>query len=136
VKLLIVDDEAPVVDFLDGAARAFGVEEVDTAASGEDALGKVIRADYDLITLDIRMPGATGLEILSVLRNMCPHAIIAVVSGHIPPDLDAETAASADVMMVKPIHLEAVGALVEAARKIREARESVREMSTFAVATS
>lgn len=135
MNILIVDDEKPVIEFLRGAARASGVPSVDTAGSGEEALGMVIRTPYDLITLDIQMPGVTGLEILSVLRNMCPHAVIAVVSGHIPPDLDEELASSADVLLSKPIHLSEFSELVIAAQQILEARERVRALSQTPVDT-
>ncbi len=134
VNILIVDDDRPVVDFLKGAARATGISGVDTAQSGEEALGRVIRKEYDLVTLDIQMPGASGLEILSVLRSMCPHAVIAVISGHIPSDIDEEDASAADVMISKPIHLEVFSELVEATRQIATARERVRSLSTVSVA--
>jgi CheY-like chemotaxis protein len=55
MRVLIVDDEPTVLDFFSQAARAKGVENVDTASTGEEALTKVIGQNYDLITLDIRM---------------------------------------------------------------------------------
>ena len=55
MNILIVDDDSTTVAFLKGAARATGSEAVDTAQSGEEALGQVIRKRYDLITLDIQM---------------------------------------------------------------------------------
>jgi len=128
VKILIVDDERSVSDFLKGAARTRGIEDVDTAESGEEALGRVVQEEYDLITVDIKMPGVSGLEILSVLRSMCPHAVIAVISGHIPPELDEDTARAADVLLTKPIHLVTFGSLVEAAQQIMDARAAVRSL--------
>ena len=136
MKILIVDDEEPVVDFLTGAARTRGIAAVDTAASGEEALGRVVQEEYDLITVDLRMPGASGLEILSVLRSMCPHSVIAVISGHIPPGLDEETTEAADVLLTKPIHLATFGSLVEAAQQIVEARSMVRSLAEESVAES
>lgn len=129
MKILIVDDETPVVDFLKGAARTRGIGEVDTAQSGEEALGRVVQEEYDLVTVDIKMPGVSGLEILSVLRSMCPHAVIAVISGHIPPELDEDTAAAADVLLTKPIHLATFGRLMEATRQIMEARATVQSLA-------
>ena len=111
MRMLIVDDEPTVLEFFSEAARAKGVEVVDTASSGEDALGKVIGQLYDLITLDISMPGASGLEILSPIRNMCPHAIIAIISGHIPDDFTTEVAGCADLFMRKPFKLRLGGPL-------------------------
>lgn len=134
MKILVVDDETAVVEFLKGAARTRGIEDVDTAKSGEEALGRVVQEEYDLITVDIKMPGVSGLEILSVLRSMCPHAIIAVISGHIPPELDEETAAAADVLLTKPIHLATFGRLMAATQQIMEAREIVQSLAEEHVA--
>ena len=126
MRILIIDDEPDVVDFIKQVANAKGYTDIDVALSGEEALTQVIKGDYDLITLDIRMPGASGLEILSLLRNMCPHAIIAIVSGHFPEDISAETAGCADVMMRKPVALEKLHRLLDGAARISETMEDIR----------
>ena len=80
MRILIVDDTA-VVDFFCQVLKTRGITDPDTASSGEEAMGRVVNDQYDLITLDIRMPGANGLDILSMVRNTCPHAVI---SGNFP----------------------------------------------------
>ena len=55
---------------------------------------QVLRSVYDVITVDIQMPGASGLEIIAMLRNMCPHAIIAVVSGFLPETMSEDISAA------------------------------------------
>ena len=105
MRILMVDDDAQVVNFLREAARAAGHTDVDTAGSGDEALVKVIRGSYDLITLDIRMPGLSGLEVLAPVRDMCPHAVIAIVSGYIPEDPATDLAGCADVLISKPVSL-------------------------------
>ncbi len=129
MRVLIVDDEPTVLDFFSQAARAKGVENVDTASTGEEALAKVIGQTYDLITLDIRMPGASGLEILSPIRNMCPHAIIAVISGHIPDDFTNEMAGCADLLMHKPVNLVNFNKLMDGALKIAETLDSIKTLN-------
>jgi len=129
MRVLIVDDEPTVLDFFSQAARAKGVENVDTAATGEEALAKVIGQTYDLITLDIRMPGASGLEILSPIRNMCPHAIIAVISGHIPDDFTNEMAGCADLLMHKPVNLVNFNKLMDGALKIAETLDNIKTLN-------
>ena len=129
MRVLIVDDEPTVLDFFSQAARAKGVDDVETASSGEEALAKVIGQTYDLITLDIRMPGASGLEILSPIRNMCPHAIIAIISGHIPDDFTNEMAGCADLLMHKPVNLVNFNKLVDAALRVAETLEEVKALN-------
>ena len=128
MKILIVDDESEVADFLKNAAKTRGITDIDTAACGEEALGQVVRQHYDLITLDIRMPGVSGLEILSIMRNMCPHAVIIVISGYIPAGIDEETTAAADALIAKPIHLNLFAQLVDATQQIIAARETIQSL--------
>lgn len=129
MRVLIVDDDASVVDFFTQAARAKGVEHVDTAFSGEEAVSRVIGTAYDLITLDIRMPGASGLEVLSPIRNMCPHAIIAIISGHVPDDFNAEMGGCADLVMHKPINLAHFNRLLEGAQRIAKTLDDIRMLN-------
>ena len=126
MRILIVDDDPTVVDFFTQAANANGYSDVDTAETGEEALGKVIQGTYDLITLDIRMPGASGLEILSPLRTMCPHAVIAVISGHIPDEGSMDLAGCADVVFGKPVDLAKFTRLLDGAELIHNTMEEIR----------
>ena len=68
-SVLIVDDEAGVRSALSGVLRdeGYGVEAVD---SGEAALERVLRTNYDVIILDIWLPGLDGLATLARLRKM------------------------------------------------------------------
>lgn len=134
MKILVVDDEEAVVEFLRGAAKACGIKQVDTAASGEEALGQVIHTHYDAITVDIKLPGASGLEIVSILRNMCPHAVIAVISGHVPQQIDGAVLEAIDALICKPVRLNVVAALFAEAAAIAAARERLRAMSSFPIA--
>jgi CheY-like chemotaxis protein len=82
-----------------------------------------------LITLDIRLRGASGLEILSPIRNMCPHAIIAIVSGHIPDDFTTEMAGCADLLLHKPVNLANFNKLMDGALLISKTLEDVRTLN-------
>ena len=118
MKVLIVDDEKDVSEFFAKLSRAQGYPDVDTVASAQEAVAQVLRATYDLITLDIRMPGASGLEIVAMLRNMCPHAIIAVMSGYLPESVSGEVASCVDVMIDKPVPVDTFVRLLTAAAQI------------------
>ena len=121
MKLLIVDDEKIVSDFFVQLAKLRGYTDIDAVASGEEALTRVIRHNYNLITLDIQMPGVSGLEIIAMLRNMCPHAVIAIISGFIPEEISTEIAGCADVIIPKPVNIETFHKLLDSAAQIEEA---------------
>lgn len=125
MRILIVDDDTAVVDFFCQVLETRGITDPDTASSGEEAMGRVVNDQYDLITLDIRMPGANGLDILSMVRNTCPHAVIAVISGNFPEDIAEQTAVCADAMIGKPVKL------VDAAEQISGALSEVHELDCF-----
>ena len=120
MNILIVDDEKDISDFFVKLSRAQGYADIDTVASAQEAVAQVMRTSYDLITLDIRMPGAGGLEIVAMLRNMCPHAIIAVISGYLPDAVSAEVASCVDVMISKPVAVDTFSQLLAAAAQIRD----------------
>lgn len=129
MRVLIVDDSAEVADFLVESARLFKAEQVDRASSGEEALAFATRTTYDLITLDIRMPGVTGLDILSVIRSLCPHAVIAIVSGYLADAVESRSVESyADLLISKPISLEKFKRLMALTVQLIEVRKQIREL--------
>ena len=133
MKVLIVDDDVEVVRFFTQAVNAFGEAEIDTAGSGEEALTKVIRSNYDLITLDVVMPGASGLEVLAMVRDLCPHAIIAIVSGHVPEDVSDELSACADLILTKPVPLGTFHRVLRNVARVSEAVEDLRMLGDVPV---
>jgi len=133
VKLLIVDDEPAVIGFLSNVAHLEGDVEVDTASSGEEALAKVVQTNYDLISLDIQMPGTSGLEVLALLRNMCPHGVIAIISGNVGEEELPEIAGCADLIIQKPIALEKFRSLLQGAQQIYNHMHEIRALGEIPV---
>jgi two-component system nitrogen regulation response regulator NtrX len=79
--VLIVDDEAGVRSALTGVLRDEGYA-VDAVDSGEACLDRVARAPYDVIVLDIWLPGMDGLATLARLRERRVDAPVVMISGH------------------------------------------------------
>jgi two-component system nitrogen regulation response regulator NtrX len=79
--ILIVDDEAGVRASLAGVLRDEGYS-VDTVDSGEACLEQVTRTAYDLLLLDIWLPGLDGLDTLARLRERHVDAQVIMISGH------------------------------------------------------
>ncbi|MFQ6101062.1 MAG: response regulator transcription factor [Anaerolineae bacterium] len=80
-RLLIVDDEPSLRAGLRDLLSAMGYH-VEEAASGHEALELLENAPYDLMVLDIRMPGMSGVEVMHRARRMYPDLSIVVLTAH------------------------------------------------------
>ena len=66
--ILVVDDEADIVELVSYNLKKEGFG-VDSALNGETALGKIRKGKYDLVVLDLMLPGIQGMELCRILRN-------------------------------------------------------------------
>jgi two-component system nitrogen regulation response regulator NtrX len=80
-SILIVDDEAGVRSSLSAVLREEGYE-VDAVASGEACLDRAARQPYDVMLLDVWLPGIDGLTTLSRLRERGCDSEVVIISGH------------------------------------------------------
>src|ERR1700760_3972208 len=67
-RLLVVDDEATILELLSGSLRLAGFEVV-TAASGAEAVRAAASDRPDLVLLDVMMPDGDGFEVLRRMRS-------------------------------------------------------------------
>lgn len=86
-RILIVDDEKEFVDSLSERLTVRGYD-VTTSLSGEDALEKVKSYNFDVVILDVKMPGIDGIETLREIKRMKPLTEVIMLTG----DATAETA--------------------------------------------
>ncbi len=80
-SILIVDDEPGVRSALGGVLRDEGYE-VDAVDSGEACLERLAGQDYDVVLLDIWLPGMDGLATLARMRERQLEAQVVIISGH------------------------------------------------------
>lgn len=76
-RLLVVDDEPRILDFLRRALTAHGFV-VETASDGREALRALGQTDYDLVLLDLMMPGIDGVAVIREARanGGCPPVLV------------------------------------------------------------
>ena len=81
VAILLVDDEQ---EFLELMQRRLGRRgfEVSVASSGPEALILARERDFDVVLLDVLMPGMDGLETLRRLREVRPDTEVVMLTGH------------------------------------------------------
>ena len=94
MKLLVVEDERMLCDTIAKSLHHAGYE-VDCCYDGAEALERLLIEQYDLIVLDLHLPGMDGMEVLERLRRT-----------------DAETKAGANDYLEKPFHLQELAARV------------------------
>jgi two-component system, OmpR family, copper resistance phosphate regulon response regulator CusR len=80
MRLLVVEDEVRIRAFL---ARAFEIEgfTVDVVADGDEGLGLALTGDYELVILDLLLPGRDGLDVLSELHRRRPGLPVLILSA-------------------------------------------------------
>ncbi len=67
-KILVVDDEPDLVELVSYNLRKEGLE-VASASDGEEALRRIRQESFDLVMLDLMLPGIQGMELCRILRN-------------------------------------------------------------------
>lgn len=79
-SILIIDDEALVLETLNEALRAYG-HEVQTTPHPDDGLKLATQCDFDVVICDMFMPGADGFDVLQSIRKNKPGQKIIMASG-------------------------------------------------------
>ncbi|MFQ6038960.1 MAG: sigma-54-dependent transcriptional regulator, partial [Candidatus Aminicenantales bacterium] len=80
-RIHIIDDEPVIHEVLGDLLTGEGYA-VERSLNGEEALAKHTSDAYDLILLDLLMPGMNGLEVLKQLKKMDPHAVIIIITAY------------------------------------------------------
>lgn len=105
VSVLVVDDESPLRKALRGSLSASGFT-VEEARSGEEAVNAVQQTSFDVVLLDMNMPGIGGLEACRRIRDLRPNAgIVMVTVRDAEDDKVSALEAGADDYVTKPFQL-------------------------------
>jgi CheY-like chemotaxis protein len=78
--ILVVDDDELIL-FALGKTLKGDAKEVVTASTGTEAIKKISYCPYDLCLLDIHLPDMNGLELMKVIREMCPETRIIIMTA-------------------------------------------------------
>jgi len=80
-RVLIVDDEEKFVDYLSKRLINRGFD-VTKSYSGEDAIVKINHHNFDVVVLDVLMPGIDGIETLRAIKSAKPLVEVIMLTGH------------------------------------------------------
>ncbi len=123
-KILIVDDELIMRESLAGWLERDG-HHIDTAVSGEDALKKLKQTRYDILLVDIKMEGISGLDVLKHVNENEPEISVIMITayGSISTAIEAMKNGAYDYLL-KPFDPNELGVLIE---KIIQHQAQARE---------
>jgi len=113
--ILIIDDEAPLRQTLVRILQQAGFQ-VTSAENGEQGLSFIQTTDFDLVFMDLRMPGMAGLEVLKIIHNSHPDLPVVLFTAQ--PDLTSAVEAlrsGATDYLLKPLKPQV---LIERAQSI------------------
>ena len=112
MRLLIVEDEKELCDTIAKSLYDAGYE-VDTSYNGSEALEYVLTEEYDLIVLDLNLPGIDGMDILRELRRENEETKVLILSARSQiADKVEGLDAGANDYMEKPFHLQELEARI------------------------
>ncbi len=127
-KILVVEDEEKLARFTELELSHEGYE-VDKAFDGRSALDMAMEKDYDLILLDIMLPGLNGLEVLRRLHQDKDTPVILLTARDAVMDKVSGLDAGAVDYITKPFAIEELLARIRVALKLYGGREDLKAKS-------
>lgn len=106
MRVLLVDDEDEMVTALAERLSLRGIE-ADWVSSGEDAIARVTHKKYDIVVLDVKMPGMSGLETMEQVQKLQPETKVIFLTGHgSVSDFNSCIEAGACFYLMKPTNID------------------------------
>jgi DNA-binding response OmpR family regulator len=118
-RILVVDDEPGIVDLVSYGLRREGYD-VEAATDGEDALRRAREAAYDLIVLDVMLPGISGMDVCRTLRSEGDVPILILTARDAEVDTVVGLEIGADDYVTKPFSMAELVSRVRAILRRRE----------------
>jgi signal transduction histidine kinase len=133
IKILIIDDEDIV---LKSCLRILKNDdyEIDTVYSGDEGLKRTSEKEYDIVITDLKMPGLSGMEVLSTLRKNKPEVTVIIFTGYATVENAREALKmGAFDYIPKPFTNEELRTVVDNAVKSREKNSDAHMLDLMAI---
>jgi DNA-binding response OmpR family regulator len=108
LRVLFVDDEEELVDTVVERLNFRGIE-AQGALNGTDALRLIEEQDFDVVVLDVKMPGLSGFDVLRTIKQRHPNLTVVFLTGHGAEEdaMEGLRMGAFDYLM-KPINIDAL----------------------------
>ena len=128
IQVLLVDDEK---EFIQTLAERLEVRDfnVKTAFDGDEALSKIKEQDFDVVVLDVLMPGKNGIETLREIKSIKPLVNVIMLTGHatVETAIEGMKAGAYDYLMKPTDTNDLVGKITKAYNIKAEHEERIRK---------
>lgn len=119
IRVLIVDDEGQFVDALVERLRLRGFA-ANGVTSGHDAMELLHQKSYDVVLLDVKMPGLGGLEVIRKVKEKWPGLQVVMLTGHgSSQDAEKGMQLGAFKYVMKPVNIDDLTSILRAASERR-----------------
>lgn len=127
-SILVVDDELGPRESLRMILKP--IYEVHTASSGQEALQFINKEKIDLVTLDLKMPGIPGLDVLREIKKNQEDIEVIIITGYgtLPNAMEAIQCGAVDFIS-KPFNVADIVAVVSKSIERRNLRQRIKELS-------
>ena len=101
MKILIVEDDATLSEFLQAYLRRMNHETVDLCPTAEEAFTLAGQEDYDCAFIDVMLPDMSGLELIEKIRSQNLALPVVVMSGHDARDINIKGVDSGKIAYIQ-----------------------------------
>ena len=124
IKVLLVDDEREFTGTLSKVLGRRGFV-VDMAVDAASTLAALSRQEFDVVLLDIKMPGQDGIHVLTEIKSRTPSPEVILLTGHVSPTEESDyLRMGAFAYLLKPHPIDDIIVCLEAAAaRSRDTRE-------------
>jgi DNA-binding NtrC family response regulator len=124
-RLLVVDDDRAILTLIGTLALSEGFD-VATTTTGEEAMQQLRQRPADLVLLDLRMPGVSGLDVLRAIRDITPRCKVVLMTGFATIDSAVEAVKLGALdYLTKPFDLQRLRHLLASVRDEATQRREV-----------
>jgi excisionase family DNA binding protein len=118
-NVLVVDDDPDIVEMLSTIISRKGYKTVGVT-SGEQALKEVEKQHFDLIFLDLILPGMSGVETLSAIKEKDKRAVVVIVTGYGDDPIALEAMSQGPLFLIrKPFRTNDIVEVLNAMVRVR-----------------
>jgi len=81
IRVLLVDDEQELVATIQERLEMRGIV-TEAVTTGHDALERIQQVPFDVVVVDLKMPGLAGADVVQVIRERRPDTQVLIITGH------------------------------------------------------